>query len=317
MTRAGVARWSTQAWRAEATAWIDAQLAAAGRERTGPVEVTRVRSWAAVLRAPTGAGPVWMKAAGPHTAFEAPLYEVLARVVPEHVLVPLAVDRERAWILLPDAGRSLGEQLEGEALVAPFAAALARYGRLQRALAPHTPSLLDAGVPDMRPATMPARFHEALAAAGPDGPLRARVAAIEGEFRGWCEQLAASPLPPSLDHNDLHPWNVVGDRVYDWGDSVLAHPFAAMLVPLGVLRHLLGCALDDQRLRRARDAYLAGFGDPAELAGTLELACRVGKIARVLTWDRALRGASEVDPRFAAARLETLASVLDPSPLLH
>lgn len=49
---------------------------------------------------------------------------------------------------------------------------------------------------------------------------------------------------------------------------------------------------DDPAILRARDAYLEVFSDVAphaELVEELELACRVGKIARALTWDRALR----------------------------
>ena len=53
----------------------------------------------------------------------------------------------------------------------------------------------------------------------------------------------------------------------------------------------------------------------AELVETLELACQVAKIARALTWHRALQAAREqgeaVDPDWATAPLETLAMVLD------
>ena len=64
----------------------------------------------------------------------------------------------------------------------------------------------------MRPAAMPARFGEALeAASGGNAATLRRIAAMEGTVRGWCERLAASPLPPSLDHNDLHEHNVLVD----------------------------------------------------------------------------------------------------------
>ena len=41
-----------------------------------------------------------MKAAGPATAFEVGLYELLHRVAPDHVLRPIATDTERAWMVL-------------------------------------------------------------------------------------------------------------------------------------------------------------------------------------------------------------------------
>ena len=72
----------------------------------------------------------------------------------------------------------------------------------------------------------------------------------------------------------------------------MAHPFASMLVPLGYMQHHLGVSLDHPRVLRLRDAYLDAFtdlGPHTELVATLQLACRVGKIARALTWDRSLR----------------------------
>ena len=303
MSGYGVRVWSSAEWREEAVAWIDSSLAAAGLERSSEVEQPHLRPWATVLRVPTAGGPVWMKAAGPGTAFEVATYEVLARAAPDRVLVPLATDVERAWILLPDGGPALGERLEGDERLDALAAAIVEYGRLQRRLEPHLDELLAAGVADMRPPAMPGRFGEAVEVAGEvEG-----IIAFEPEFVRWCEQLAASPLPVSLDHNDLHPWNVLGGgaevRFYDWGDAVVAHPFAAMLVPLGFVERGAGGGLADPRFLRARDAYLEVFTDIAplaELTRDLELACRVAKVARVLTWERALRAAheqgEEIDP---------------------
>jgi hypothetical protein len=107
-------------------------------------------------------------------------------------------------------------------------------------------------------------------------------------------------------------------RFYDWGDAVVAHPFASMLVPLTWLRDQLGLGLDSPQVIRVRDAYLSVFGDlaaPAELTETLELACRVGKVARALIWDRAVRTATpeEIDDAYASAPLRSLGALLDES----
>jgi hypothetical protein len=318
--------WTSATWRESALAWVDARLAEAGLQRMGDAEQTRVRPWATVLRVPVAHGSVWFKAAGSGTAFEVPLYALLARAVPGHVLAPIAADPHRGWILLPEGGLTLADRAAGAELLDGLVDALVQYGRVQRELEPHVEAMLALGVPDMRPAAMPGRFREALdAAGGGDATTLRRIAAMEASVRGWCERLAASPLPPSLDHNDLHPRNVLVDgagamRYYDWGDSVVAHPFAAALLPLGLVRSGLGSGLGDPRFLRARDAYLDVFSDRtprAELARTLALACHVAKIARALTWERALRAAreqdEEVDPTWARAPLETLAMVLDES----
>jgi hypothetical protein len=324
----GVVVWSTVGWRERAVAWIDEHLARVGLARTGEVDQPHLRPWATVLRVPTSDGTVWFKASAPGTAFEPPLYVLLARAVPDRVLVPLATDPVRAWALLPDGGPPLGERLEGDALADALVAGLVVYGRLQRDLAPRAGELLALGVADMRPAAMPQRFEEALDATADDTDpeTRRRLVALRPRVAGWCERLGASGVPASLDHNDLHPWNMLGGsgetiRFYDWGDAVVAHSFAAMLVPLGFVARLLGVGVDHPRFVRARDAYLDAFADlgaPGEdLADTLATACRVAKVARTLTWDRALRAAreqgEEVDDTWTQAPLASLSSLLDES----
>jgi hypothetical protein len=323
----GVALWSTEAWRAEAVAWLDERLAAAGLRRTGPVEQPHLEEWATALRAPTSGGVVWLKAAGPGTAFEVGLYELLHEVVPRRVLEAIATDTDRGWMILPDGGPLLAEHPDPlEAMVA----VLPQYAQLQLDLAPHVDRLLALGVADMRPAAMPARFDEALDAVGgyverhgaaEERETLRRVAALRNNFTEWCERLGGMPGPASIDHNDLHGRNVflrghLEARFYDWGDSVVAHPFSSMLVALGVLGMRLEGGPDDPRVVRARDAYLEPFGDlapHAELVEALELACQVGKVARALIWQRALVAMRGEAGEHAEAPLKSMASLLSES----
>jgi hypothetical protein len=279
--------------------WVDACLAAAGRHRTGELTLFRDRPWSAVHSAHTDAGTVWHKACAPEVAFEAGLYALLAQTVPDHVLIPLGIDTERGWLLLPDGGPVLRDR------PAPIETVLVAYAELQRALAPRVEDLLALGVADMRPQAMPARYDEALAKTGLSPPVPRE------RFAAWCEELAASPGGASLDHNDLHSDNILpGDdgtvRFYDWGDAVVAHPFASMLVGLG--------ALPADQVTRARDAYLEVFSDlgpHAELVRTLELACRVAKAARALIWHRA--ASMSDNPDWRDAPVESLAALADDS----
>ncbi len=284
----------------DAAAWIDDRLAEAGLPRIGEVEEHRVRPWATVLRAATDGGDVWLKAPGAGTAFEVPLYELLTEVVPDRILVPLGVDRERCWVLLPDGGQPLGEHLR----VDDLAEALGAYAQLQRDLSPHAGRMLELGLADMRPQVMPQRFEEAVEAVGG----HAQVEAMRATYRDWCDRLAASQVPASIDHNDLHPWNILdGARFYDWGDAVVAHPFASMLGGLGF------SPIPAEAVPGVRDAYLEGFaeyGSHEDLVAELELACRVAKVARALTWHRAV---SDVGGEHANAPREALGSLLDES----
>ncbi|HEU0090376.1 MAG TPA: phosphotransferase [Pseudonocardiaceae bacterium] len=330
----GVAVWGSAAWRERAVSWLDEKLAAAGIERTGQVQQPHLRPWATALRAPTSHGPVWLKAAGPDTAFEVGLYELLHRVAPARVLPPIAVDVARGWIVLPDGGPTLKDRLTGTDLVSALERVLPQYGQLQLDLAAQAGTLLALGLTDMRAAIMPRRFEEALAVVAgyvkrhgtaADRRTCQHLAALRPTVALWCEQLGGAPAAPSLDHNDLHPGNILvagtdgagRARFYDWGDSVLAHPFASMLVPLSHLQRHLRAAPDDPALRRVRDAYLevfSGLAPHVELVATLELACQVGKAARTLVWDRALRTLGrDAAGELAGMPLRCLASLLDSS----
>ena len=103
---------SEPVWLAEATAWLDGELATRHEQRTGDLAVVRVRPWATVLRGATTAGTVWFKACAPSTAFEVPLYRLAQRVAPAHVLHPVAIDVDRSWLVLPDGGPMLADELD-------------------------------------------------------------------------------------------------------------------------------------------------------------------------------------------------------------
>ncbi|MEU7866919.1 phosphotransferase [Dactylosporangium sp. NPDC049140] len=275
-------------------AWLDDRLAEAGRRRTGALTVPRVRPWGTVMRAETDGGAVWLKLPAASTAFEVALYPLLHRLAPVHVLEPLAADPALGRLLLPDGGPTLRDR------PAEFAAALPRYAELQRALAPAVDDMLAIGMTDMRPERLPQRFDEILDAVGTVPEVRGRRA----WFADIAAALAESRVPASIDHADLHPGNVFADggRCYDWGDSVVGHPFGSMLVALGP---------DD----RARDAYLEAFTDlapRAELLEDLRRARIAGNVIRALTWQRAI--AADPATRFADGPAVHLRQLLTAEP---
>lgn len=323
--------WSTDAWRAEATAWIDARLGEHGLIRTGDVEQPHLRAWATVLRAPTSDGPVWLKAPGGGTAFEVPLYPLLLDAAPDAVLHPLAIERDRHWLLLPDGGTPLGELVRGADLVDALVRALPEYARLQRRLAAHVDDLIGIGVPDLRPSVIPARFRECLEQAAEHVADRGlveeqatlqRLRDLEPTVRAWATELGRSAIPPSLDHNDLHPWNllcadddVTGARAYDWGDAVVGHPFATLMVALSWFGEDVDFRPDSPEVTRVRDAYLAEFEDlapRADLLRELELGDRSARIGRALAWVGVLNATGErVGGELSEAPLRWLTTLLD------
>lgn len=331
----GISMWSSAVWRESVTAWVDTHLATSGLQRTGAPEQVHLRPWGSVYRIPTSRDPVWFKAPAPATVFEVGLYGLLVRHAPDLVLAPLAVDHERGWLLLPDGGTTLGEIASGPGLVDRLVTILPRYAQLQRDLALEVEAMLALGLTDMRATAMPARFDEAFAAIDTwvsghgntaDRDLLTRIAAHRKIYVARCDSLAAAPGAPSIDHNDLHPKNVfvtspgppLQVAFADWGDAVVAHPFATLLVTLNVVAHHLNVTTEDPAVLRVRDAYLEAFTDLAshdDLVATVDLACHVAKVTRALVWLRSLEAANDPAHPFAREPLDWFATILNDAPL--
>jgi aminoglycoside phosphotransferase (APT) family kinase protein len=95
-------------------------------------------------------------------------------------------------------------------------------------------------------------------------------------------------IPPTIQHDDLHPWNVYVQedrvRVLDWGDSSIAHPFWSLVVPFRFLEEQNGLTPDDPWFDRLSDAYLEPWGPG--LREVLDLALRIGIFAHAVAWLR-------------------------------
>ena len=267
--------------RAIVDAWIRDRV-----DPAGPIETAHQEPWATVLRVPLAGGVAWFKACAPVQAFEPRLTAALFARWPDRVAEVLGWDRQRAWLLLADAGTPLG------AVGNPPRAwleALPRYAELQRGEATHAREHLAHGVPDLRVATLPARYEELLR---PDLPLtdeeRGRLRGFAPRFAQLCGELAAHQVPETVQHDDLHMANVYirGGRlrVLDWGDASISHPFASLVVTFRFLEQRNRLVPGDRWFARLRDAYLEPWG--GGLAGVFALALRVGAFAHTFAWTR-------------------------------
>ena len=294
--------WTDPAWLAAVQGWAEVRLAELRRPVSGPWDQPHVRPWSTALRAETAQGPVWVKAAGPGTAFEPRLVAELARLTPS-VPEPLAVDGERGWMLSPDAGGRLRD-LDDDAWVRAWQRLLPAYAELQRAAAPDVERLAGLGLPDTRPDRLPRLLADVLddstVTAGLSGGELARIRALQDPYARWCHELAAGGVSPSVQHDDLHDGNVLvsGDAlsVIDWGDTSIAHPFSTLLVTLRSIASRAGRPLDETGLVGLRDAYLEPWTDrhaPGELRRLADLAVAVAPLGRSLAWRRALTGAGD------------------------
>jgi hypothetical protein len=255
---------------------IQSWLAAHGVEPSGAVETVHERPWSTVLCVPTGEGDLYLKQERPLQAYEVALTVALASRWPDRVPEVVAADTERSWLLLRDGGTRVADSGRFEL----FPTALALYGELQIGEAAHVGELLQLGLRDLR-LTVVVDLYEPFFERdhGLEPDEVARLRALEPRFRELCAELAGLGLPASIQHDDLHEWNVFERdgrvAIYDWGDSSVGFPLWSWLKP--------EWSLDDPGPARA--AYVAAwesFGSEAQLNRALELASPTGLFPYVL-----------------------------------
>jgi hypothetical protein len=261
--------------------WIRAHV-----EPVGAVEVTHERPWSTVIRVPVAGGSVWFKACSDVQTFEPRLSAELSARWSDRVAEVLAHDEERAWLLLADAGTPIG--VYGSPPDA-WLEALPPYAELQRGETAYADDHLAHSVPDLRIATLPARYEDFLRHELPiDEDEIRRLRDFQPRFAELCAELAGLGIPESVQHDDLHLANVYlhdGQmRVLDWGDSSIAHPFFSLVVTFRFLDEINHLAPNDPWFTRLRDAYLEPWG--SGLTEVFELALRVGALAHAIAWAR-------------------------------
>ena len=266
----------------DAEAWIRAHV-----EPVGTIETAHERPWATVLRVPLADGVAWFKACGPVQAFEPRFSAELFARHPHLVAEVLGHDEERAWLLLGDAGTPIGAS--GGNPPEAWLAVLPFYAELQRAEAAHALDHLAHGVPDLRVATLPARYDDLMQRELPLQPNEIdRLRAFAPRLGELCDELVAHGVPETVQHDDLHMANVYERdgrfRVLDWGDSSISHPFASLFETFRFLEEVTGLPPGDPWYERLRDAYLEPWGRGLE--DEFALAMRVGAVAHAIAWLR-------------------------------
>jgi len=181
---------------------------------------------------------------------------------------------------------------------------LRRYAELQMVMAQLLPELLALGLPDGRPATLPQQFerlmsNESVLRLGqPDGLAveeHHRLNALTPRVIELCEQLAASHVPDSIDHGDLHDGNIFfrGGRYlfFDWGDSSAGHPFISLRTVFVSLENTLGLEENAPEFERLVDVYLVPwtrYAPHEKLRQTYGIAKRVSPLCSALRWRHAI-----------------------------
>jgi hypothetical protein len=262
--------WSRPGWRAELTRWLEAEL--------GEVALEQAKLWgiSTVVRVESARGERWFKASAPLPLFvnEAVVTEWLAARFPGYVPRPVAVERERGWIVF-EPFDVLGWRLPLDERRELFR----RFAELQLRTVGRAEELVAAGCLDRRLPVLGRQLDELLADRRALHRLETRevraLRRLAPRLHEAIGRLDALGLPPTLVHGDLHPGNAMrldGEVAYfDWTDACVAHPFVDL--------HSLQWERDEATRAAILDAYL----DPWREVAADETLREAVALARVAT----------------------------------
>ncbi len=219
--------WFSRSWLGEVYRWVDAQLAGVGRTRSGPAEPIAFWSLSAVLAVPTLDGKVYFKATSQWFRGEATITELLHQVAPARIPDLIAIEPDRAWMLMNPLPPMADER---DPRLAPEAARA--MAELQLGLVGRRDELAAAGAPDRTLEPTVAGLERVVEDSVELDQLTAAERAMSRELLPWLveklQALADIGLPYSIGHGDLHIGNVAGagDRlvIFDWTDASITFP---------------------------------------------------------------------------------------------
>jgi hypothetical protein len=263
---------------------------------------------------------MWFKENNPGHRFEAGLVEAMAGIAPEDVLVPIAVDRGRGWLLADDQGATLSHaDVADQRTRCVVVRALAR---LQCALLGRLDAGAYDGMVELHPCAAGDRVREtarAWAALPPGHPLR-----LEDDILQHAERAAAvldrrtaalsGTVPLDLEINDVYPANIFADRstgtlrprFFDFGNALWGHPFVSLHGFLDSVVEWTCEPLPRADRQALIDEYLKVWSDhlgadPQVLRDDLEVTEALVGVHRLVSWQRLIPYA---DPIEITARAE-------------
>ena len=293
--------WARRGWFAEAVGWIRAQISGLGLQPAGPVEQERVWSISCILRAPTSTGDLYLKASPGFFTAEPVITRYLARRFPAHISELVAVEEGQSWLLMRDFGRT---RLDHIPEISWWEEAVRLMARLQLACVDRVNEMLAVGFLDRRLPVLAGQVEPLLSYVVSTGRT-ARGALNDAELetlvggaprlRAMCADLAAVPIPATLEHGDYHAGNVVLQRdhllIYDWSDGCVAHPFFALL-PFLTFRseQLPGGPEAHARLIRGYLEAWTDFAPMDRLQKAFELSQTLAALHQAVSYYRILTG---------------------------
>lgn len=309
-----VRRWTSPEWAETIDTWVGDLLAERRRTIVGDPVTYRARFWSVVRCYPTAEGRVWVKETNPGHGFEAGLTAALARLAPDAVVRPLAVDPGRGWLLTDDHGATLSHP---DVADQPTRCGVVRaLARVQCALLGRLDVDDHPGVIVLAPAAAGSRVRaltQEWDALPPGHPLRVEQGLLDRAWRAadaldHCSASLSDAVPLDVEFNDVYAANIFADRssgrlrlrFFDFGNAMWGHPFVSLHGFLDSVVEWTETPLSRADREELVESYLAVWGVHLgtdvrvlrdDVAATAALVC----VHRLFSWLRLVPYADAVE----------------------
>jgi hypothetical protein len=268
---------------------------------------------------PSTEGLVWFKENNPGHRFEAGLVAALARLAPDDVIVPVAVDRERSWLLTDDQGATLTHDDVGDQSTRCIV--VRALARVQCALLGNAEVAEHPGVVMLAPKVAGDRVRAIageLAALQPGHPLRPESDVLKqaGMAADVLDRRMASlsdTVPLDLELNDVYAANIFADRstgalrprFFDFGNAIWGHPFVSLHGFLNSVVERTSAPLPRADRDELLDVYVTVWrdhldADPRALRSDLAAVEALAAVHRLISWLRLIPHADPIETRTRA-----------------
>ncbi len=288
--------WARPGWFERAVSWSNKEIAGRGWKINGPIEQIKANVISTVLRVPTEAGTLYLKAVPGYFKAEPVFSRLLTDLFSDKLPNLLATSVEEGLLLMADFG---GKPLSEVDNLVQSGTAMAAYAQMQIEAVAAVENLLAAGVRDRRLAILGAQMEALFADSallrgqpfiGLSETEVAQVQSLLPILKSLCDQLATYKVPETIDHGDFHDNNIAvtesGYIFYDWSDLTITHPFFSIL-----MIYEWSSLSEAQRVpgwqAKIRDAYLQPWTiyEPMErLLEAFEIAAKLAIVVQLLNY---------------------------------
>jgi hypothetical protein len=298
--------WHDPVWQKKAHEWIHSEAERQSIHINGAIEQPHMYPWSTVMRIPTNEGTLFFKATAAETMYESALTQKLAEWSPDCMPELVAVDTAHGWMLMRNGGEQLRASIRPTQNIKPWEPVIKQYAELQIGLAEHVSEILALGIPDHRPAVLPARLAQLLTdkeillidqEKGLTSDEFQQVQNLTSRFEQICAELSAFGIPDSLNHGDFHDGNVLlkNGRItfFDWGDASVTHPFVSLRTFFVSIE--ISLKLDDYTFTTEMSGLLDRYLEPWQkfasqdaLLAAYRFSKPVASIAKALAWHQTI-----------------------------